>query len=75
MYPSDYGYGVLASDCARTIKAYNYFGTAACYKNNWLYQGSSTSQLLITPDSSSAYFAFLVKTNGYVGYYSGRQCH
>ena len=71
MYPSDYGYGVLASDCARTIKAYNYFGTAACYKNNWLYQGSSTSQLLITPDSSSAYFVFLVKTNGYVGYYSG----
>lgn len=71
MYPSDYGYGVLASDCARTIKPYSYFETAACYKNNWLYQGSSTFQWLISPDSSYAYFAFLIATSGYVGYYSG----
>ena len=71
MYPSDYGYGVLASDCARTIKPYSYYGTAACYKNNWLYQGNSTFQWLISPDSSYAYFAFLISTSGYVGYYSG----
>ena len=66
MYPSDYGYAVLASDCARTTELYNYDGTAACHNNNWLYQGSSTWQWLISPNSSYAGNAFGVATGGYV---------
>ena len=68
MYPSDYGYAVLASDCARTKKLYNYNGTTACYTNNWLYQGSSKWQWLINPFSSGARSAFFVGAPGYVGY-------
>ena len=52
MYPSDYGYAVLASDCARTIMPYNY--TVACEENNWFYTGDSFSEWLITPDVSSS---------------------
>ena len=63
MYPSDYGYAVLASDCARTQSEYD---TAACHDNNWLYQGSSTRQWLISPYSSYAYVALTVNTLGNV---------
>ena len=66
MYPSDYGYGVLASNCERTIKLYNYATPAACHDNNWLYQGSGTMQWLISPNSSNAYFAFYVYPTGFV---------
>ena len=68
MYPSDYGYAVLASNCARTIKPFNYDGTSACYTNNWLYQGSSTWQLLMSPNSSKDSHAFGVVSDGYVDY-------
>ena len=66
MYPSDYGYAVLASDCARNIQPYNYDRTSSCYINNWLFQGSSTWQWLISPHSSNASFAFSVGTMGYM---------
>ena len=66
MYPSDFGYAVLASDCARTTKLLSYDKTSACYTNNWLYQGSSTWQWLISPSSSNAGNAFYVRNNGYV---------
>ena len=66
MYPSDYGYAVLSSDCARTIEPYNYKGTAACRNNNWLYQGSSTFQWLISPCDYGAYYAFFVFSTGAV---------
>ena len=69
MYPSDYGYAVLASDCARTTEPYNYDGTSACHDNNWLYQGSSTWQWSISPYSSNAYIAFYVYSAGYLYYY------
>ena len=72
MYPSDYGYAVLASDCARTIKPYNYKGTSACYNNNWLYQGSSSWQWLISPYSSNASYAFNVEAFGYLRSSYGR---
>ena len=64
MYPSDYGYAVLSSDCARTIEPYNYGGTAACHNNNWLYQGSSDFQWLISPNSLFNNSAFSVNHNG-----------
>ena len=68
IYPSDYGYGVLASDCPRTKKLYNYQDTAACYDNNWLFQGGSQVQWLISPSASYADNAFLISSNGFVGY-------
>ena len=66
MYPSDYGYGALASDCARTIEPYRYDITSACHDNNWLHQGSSNSQWLISPNSSNASLAFFVSGSGWV---------
>ena len=66
MYPSDYGYAVLASDCARTINPSNYSGTSACYTNNWLYQGSSDIQWLISPKPSLVNITCIVNGSGYV---------
>ena len=66
MYPSDYGYAVLASDCARTINPSNYSGTSACYTNNWLYQGSSDIKWLISPKPSLVNIACIVNGSGYV---------
>ena len=66
IYPSDYGYAVLASDCPRTKEPYNYDGTAACYNDNWLFQGNNQSQWLISPNASGAYNAFYVGHDGYV---------
>ena len=66
MYPSDYGYAVLASDCARTIKPYNYHEPTTCHDNNWLYQGSSAWQWLISPYHSYANGVFIVGASGYV---------
>ena len=72
MYPSDYGYGVLSSDCARTIKLYfgGYDKTALCHDNNWLYQGSSKIQWLISPGDLDSILAFYVFTSGYTDYAS-----
>ena len=66
MYPSDYGYAVLSSDCARTIKIYygGYDNTAACHNNNWLYQGSNSWQWLISPNPSYDGNAFSVNATG-----------
>ena len=71
IYQSDYGYAVLASDCARTIEPYKYSDTAACYNNNWLYQGNSQNQWLISPSVTYAESAFNVVSIGLV-YNSGR---
>ncbi len=72
MYPSDYGYGVLSSDCSRTIKLYygGYDKTASCHDNNWLYQGSSRIQWLISPGDIDSILAFYVFTSGYTDYAS-----
>ena len=66
MYLSDYGYAVLASDCARTTNPYSYDGTSSCHNNNWLYQGSSDKQWLISPHTSYDIFAFGVDVSGNV---------
>ena len=66
MYPSDYGYAVLASDCARTESPSGYDSTAACHDNNWLYQGSSNFQWLISPNSYYSDRAYSVHSRGYV---------
>ena len=73
MYPSDYGYAVLASDCARTIELRKYNQTKTCINNNWLYQGSSTFQCLISPNSSTDSYVLCVDKFGYISdsYYTG----
>ena len=64
IYPTDYVYAVLESDCARTTMTYNYDITSACHENNWLYQGSSNFQWLITPYEVNGTYAFSVHSNG-----------
>ena len=63
MYPSDYGYSVLSSSCARTTNLDSY-NKATCAGQSWLYgQGYEWT---ITPNSSSRYYVFRVN------YYGGR---
>ena len=71
IYPSDYGYAVLASDCPRTKETNSYHNLAACHNNNWLYQGSSTWQWAISPNSFYANSAFHVLSSGLVFYNYG----
>ena len=64
MYPSDYGYAVLASDCVRTIAPYDYGRTSSCYTNNWLYQGSTSKQYFISPSDLNADDVMFILSNG-----------
>ena len=67
MYPSDYGYAVLESDCPRTLTLYKYSTTSKCHDNNWLYQGSNQRQWLISPDYDDTEHAFFIHSLGYFG--------
>ncbi len=61
MYPSDYGYSVLASSCARTTNLSSY-NTASCAGQSWFYgQGYEWT---ITPDSSYTRNVFRVNSDG-----------
>ena len=63
MYPSDYGYSVLASSCARTTNLGSY-NTASCAGESWLYgQGYEWT---ITPYSSNSDIVFRVNYHGYL---------
>jgi len=53
MSASDYGYGVLADDCVRTI-ALNKYNTATCAGKNWL-RKEAYEQLLAKYDGSNSY--------------------
>ena len=61
MYPSDYGYAVLASSCARTTNLGRY-NTTACAGNNWL--KSDSIQWTLTPRSSNSGYVFYVDSIG-----------
>ena len=63
MYPSDYGYAVLASSCARTTILGSY-DTTACAGNNWLKIDSI--QWTMTPRSSNSDNVFYVYYYGYL---------
>ena len=74
MYASDYGYSVLASDCARTTNLWSY-GSATCAGQSWLYgKGkewtltpvSSIATIFYLSDDGSLYYA----QNAYGGYNS-----
>ena len=63
MYPSDYGYSVLSSSCARTTNLGSY-NNATCAGQSWLYgQGYEWT---ITPDSSDRFYVFRVDYDGYL---------
>ena len=66
MYPSDYGYAVLASSCARTTNLEDY-GSTACAGNNWLKTGSD--QWTLTPSSSGSRNVFYVSSSGILNTY------
>ena len=63
MYPSDYGYSVLSSSCARTTNLGSY-NNATCAGQSWLYgQGYEWT---ITPSSSRSNYVFYVRNDGYL---------
>ena len=63
MYPSDYGYAVLASSCARTTNLGDYDSTA-CTGNNWL--KADSIPWTMTPSSSSSSYVFIVSNYGHL---------
>ena len=65
MYPSDYGYSVLSSSCARTTNLDSY-GTSTCAGASWLYgQGY---EWLLTPFSTESGFVFSFSYSGNLNY-------
>ena len=72
MYPSDYGYSVLSSSCARTTNLGSY-NSAKCAGQSWLY--GKGYEWILTPDSSNSLSVFYLygygdvgKHNAYFGY-------
>ena len=66
MYPSDYGYSVLSSSCARTANLGSYH-SAKCAGQSWLY-GKGIEWTLM-PVSSSSYYVFRLYRDGAVSAY------
>ena len=62
MYPSDYGYSVLSSSCARTTNL-NSYSTATCAGQSWLY--GKGFEWTLTPYSSDGDSVFHL---GYIGF-------
>ena len=67
MYPSDYGYSVLSSSCARTTNLGSY-NTATCAGQSWLY--GKGYEWTITPFSSSSNYVFFLNFGGDLSYIS-----
>ena len=63
MYPSDYGYSVLSSSCARTTNLGSY-NSANCAGQSWLY--GKGYEWTLTPYSSYSDSVFILRYNGYV---------
>ena len=61
MYPSDYGYSVLSSSCARTTNLSSY-NTATCAGQSWLY--GKGYEWTLTPRSSYSYYVFFLNNGG-----------
>ena len=61
MYPSDYGYSVLSTSCARTTNLDSY-SSASCGGQSWLY--GKGFEWTLSPRSSSSSYAFIVSYNG-----------
>ena len=67
MYPSDYGYSVLASSCARTTQLSSY-NSASCGGQSWLY--GKGYEWTIAPYSGYSYDVFGMHCYGLVNYFS-----
>ena len=65
MYPSDYGYSVLASSCVRTTDLVDYDSTT-CAGESWMYGFSY--EWLITPRTSSSILTFFLDSDGNLDY-------
>ena len=61
MYPSDYGYSVLSSSCARTTNLDSY-SSGTCAGQSWLY--GKGYEWTLTPDSSSSLIVFGLNDTG-----------
>jgi hypothetical protein len=66
MYPSDYGYSVLSSSCARTTNLGPY-GSSTCAGQSWLY--GKGYEWTLTPNSSGSYYAFGLNDFGHLNGY------
>ena len=67
MYPSDYGYSVLSSSCARTTNLGSY-NSATCAGQSWLY--GKGNEWTLTPNSSRSSHVFHLTHIGHVYSYS-----
>ena len=65
MYPSDYGYSVLSSSCARTTNLDSY-NSATCAGQSWLY--GKGYDWTLTPYSSHSSYVFNFDINGKLDY-------
>ena len=63
MYPSDYGYSVLSSSCARTTNLGSY-NSANCAGQSWLY--GKGFEWTLTPSSSYSFSVFNLSNYGYL---------
>ena len=63
MYPSDYGYSVLSTSCARTTNLGSYSITS-CGGQSWLY--GKGQEWTLSPSSSGSNNVFYVNSNGYL---------
>ena len=69
MYPSDYGYSVLSSSCARTTNLGSY-NSANCAGQSWLY--GKGYEWTLTPYSSYSNSGFILRYIGDLDYGSAR---
>ena len=67
MYPSDYGYSVLSSSCARTTNLGSY-SSANCAGQSWLY--GKGYEWTLTPNSSDSFRVFGLFYNGTLDIYN-----
>ena len=63
MYPSDYGYSVLSSSCARTTNLSSY-SSSSCAGNSWLY--GKGYEWTVSPSSSDFSYVFNLYMSGYL---------
>ena len=68
MYASDYGYSVLSSSCARTIKLASY-NTDACAGNSWLYKDGYAWTITHRTSSASS-VCTVYSTGNLINYYN-----
>ena len=67
MYPSDYGYSVLSSSCARTTNLGSY-SKSTCGGQSWLLKNGY--EWTMTPSSSISNSVFYVNIYAYISYYN-----